>query len=139
MYTFGLIKEKKLYLTHEEYSYLVDIGYVAGEEVKLKDTFKNILYSYLKRATKMVSCLEHRYSDMSEYYVVYKDTDMFKSNTMQYVVKLVRDKMFTLDMVSEYLEKKKIIDEKVELLLAIVSSSNSVTFIKANTVMPMNI
>jgi hypothetical protein len=144
-----LVKNKVLYLTNEEYVYLEDLGLIQLKEdrsnnndmlnnTRIKDVYRSVLYNYLRRAAKLITCCEHNDNTLKDYFIVYETIENFRQKKPDYIIKLFKSKKFTTGQICDYLKVTKTIDENAELVLAIVSSSFSITFIKAKTIIPIN-
>jgi hypothetical protein len=123
-----------LYLCHEEYYYLVDIGYLMNSYTKIFDVFRFILYSHIRRAGKIVACGVHIEKSFKDFYMIYENFEKFKAKEILYIVKLIREKVLTTDQKLENLELAKKLNPEADLVLAIVSSSHAITFIKVKNV-----
>ena len=142
--SFGVIKDKKLYINYCEMIYLRQIGVIKCNEL-VESKYKNknyemlYLYSYLRRNGKIFYCCSHLNKKAEHFLISYDDTENFKNKNIDSIICLHSTKSISFREIEIIIAKSKEIIEKLKpknslepnIVVAFCEGIN-ITFIKIN-------
>lgn len=117
--SFGVIKEKKLYINYYELFYLKQIGVIkCNDAIESKYKNKNYemiyLYSYLRRNGKIVYCCSHLNKNADHFLISYDTTENYKNKKIDSIICLHSTKTISFKEIETIITKSKEIIEKIK-------------------------
>jgi len=151
-FDFGIIKNKKLYVSLKEIFYLNQIGLINIKNFDINDiTCNNInllnLYCYLKRNGKIIKCLEFYKDDLKNitslenYLLIYNNKNEYNSNKISNIIYNFSSDLLNYNLINLLLKNSQTIlnffllnnsslyEEEQEIFLLAITQGTSITFL----------
>ena len=141
--SFGILKDKILYLSYNEVFYLNQIGLIKIQEEKnlIYDNIDLInLYSYLRRSGKIIKCCDLLWKEKDNnniqnkyqiYFLVFDDLNKFKNKLVDYIIFQSSFGKFNFELFNNIFKDTEnilnIFENKNPLYKILLASSNEIT------------
>ena len=148
--SFGILKDKILYLSFNEVFYLNQIGLIKIQEEKnlIYDNIDLInLYSYLRRSGKIIKCCDLLWKEKdnnnikkiyNNYFLVFNDLEKYKRKLVDYIIFQNSSKEINFNVLTNIFKDSEQIlniyenkNQSYKILLAL-SNKITITFLKIN-------
>ena len=151
-FDFGIIKNKKLYVSLKEIFYLNQIGLINIKNFDINDiTCNNInllnLYCYLKRNGKIIKCLEFYKDDLKNitslenYLLIYNNKNEYNSNKISNIIYNFSSDLLNYNLINLLLKNSQTIlnffssnnsslnEDEQDIFLLAITQGTSITFL----------